>query len=81
MSNYLLIYNRNGRNITLRRKGHDGDDAIQRLCVQYGWSYHVRMVDADTRGRLWVEACVDTNGSYYVSNFDFNFVLRAIAQP
>ena len=76
---YHLIYNRRGKKINMRRKGHDGDDAIRRLCNQYGWTRAIRLVDADTRGHLWVEACIDTNGSCSVSTLDFDFLLRAFA--
>lgn len=81
MTMYRLSYtNPRGAEITLRRKAHDAHDAIYRLCDQYGWSHAIHLVDADTGGRLWVEAFVDFDGWGYVGSSSFDSLLFAEAE-
>ena len=44
------------------RKAEDAEQAIDKLCNQYGWNYKLDMYDADTRGLEWAKCNVDTNG-------------------
>lgn len=58
MNRYKLTYN--GKAVI--RCGESAEDAIERLCSQYGWRNHLNQFDADTRGQKWAECSVDTNG-------------------
>ena len=61
---YDIRYTRDGgTTYTLTsRKATDAVDAISRLCDQYGWEWHLDMIDADTHGNEWAQCSVDTYG-------------------
>lgn len=44
------------------RQAENAEQAIEKLCMQYGWNYTLQMYDADTRGLEWAKCAVDTNG-------------------
>ena len=44
------------------RKADTAQDAVEKLCDQYGWRCHLKQFDADTRGHEWAECAVDTDG-------------------
>lgn len=58
MNRYKITYN--GK--TVIRRGENAEDAIDRLCDQYGWRSKLNQYDADTRGQEWAECSVDTDG-------------------
>ena len=44
------------------RSGETAQEAIEKLCDQYGWRFNLHMYDADSRGLDWANGAVDTNG-------------------
>ena len=44
------------------RKAETAQDAIEKLCDQYGWNCKLEMYDSDTRGREWARCYADTTG-------------------
>lgn len=55
---YILTYD--GKEIT--RTADTAEEAVEKLCSQYGWRCRLRQYDADTRGHDWAESLVDTEG-------------------
>ena len=48
---------------TFIRKANCCVDAMRRLCLQYSWSWHMSMIDADnTRGAKWAKFFIDKEG-------------------
>ena len=62
MSKYVIEYKFNGKERRVKRVANDATEAIKRLVNQYGWSWQLKMVDADTRGSEWCSAMVDPDG-------------------
>ena len=44
------------------RTGMTAQEAIEKLCDQYGWRFRINMFDAETRGRKYAKGGVDTDG-------------------
>ena len=44
------------------RNADDAVESIEKLCRQYGWSFTVRLIDADTCGKIWAECLIDRDG-------------------
>lgn len=61
---YKVVY----RGKTVVRRGASAQDAVERLCDQFGWRCRLRQYDADTRGMVWAECDVDPDGGI---NWDF----------
>lgn len=72
MNAYIIRYTMDGVDKQMVRKAVDATEAIERLCYQYGWNYHLNMYDADTRGIDWSECFVDRDGG-------INFSMRMVA--
>ena len=62
MSKYVIEYKFNGKERCVKRVANDATEAIKRLVNQYGWSWQLKMVDADTRGSEWCCGLVDPDG-------------------
>lgn len=58
MNRYKLTYG----DKSVVRKAETAQDAVEKLCDQYGWGFKLNMYDADTRGLEWAECLADTNG-------------------
>lgn len=67
---YVIEYIIDGREVQITRNAIDSLAAITKLTHQYGWSWTLSLVDADTRGEEWCSGLIDTNGGidymYYV---------------
>lgn len=72
MNKYTIKYANNGREITIARTADTAENAIIKLCDQYGWRGRLHQYDADTRGREWAEVFADPEGG-------INFSIRIIA--
>lgn len=55
---YTLQYN--GKTVT--RNADTAQEAVEKLCDQYGWRCTLKQYDADTRGHEWAECAADTEG-------------------
>lgn len=60
LKKYRLRYDRNGKHHEVAVYAIDAVMAIKKYCNRYGWTYKVRLIDADTHGTEWCEAGVDT---------------------
>lgn len=73
MNRYKIIVNYDK---TFIRKANCCVDAMRRLCLQYGWGWHLNMIDADnTRGAEWAMFCVDKDGGI---NYNENVLVERI---
>ena len=52
----------------VRRIADNAQDALEKLCNQYGWGYKLTMYDADTRGAEWAQFYIDPTGGI---NYEF----------
>ena len=70
---YVIKYSIGDRKVQITRNAISSLDAITKLTDQYGWSWKLSLVDADTRGEEWCSGLIDTNGGinysiYFVCN-------------
>lgn len=75
MDKYIVKYKFNGKERCVKRVANDATEAIKRLVNQYGWSWKLSMVDADTRGSEWCSGLVDVDGGI---NYDMLIIAHVI---
>lgn len=64
MNIYTITYERNGKEITTTRRADTAQEAIEKLCDQYGWYDKLKQYDADTRGCEWAEVNAYEDSGY-----------------
>ena len=74
MFKYVIEYKFNGKEIRVKRVANDATEAIKRLVNQYGWSWQLKMVDADTRGSKWCCGMVDLDGGINYSRMIVSYL-------
>lgn len=78
MARYQITYERNGKKMSIVRKGRNALDAINRLCDQYGYERHVRLIDADTYGKRLAEADILKPEEYWSPTWIFTAMAEVI---
>ena len=66
---YTIKYSIGDKKVEITRKAISSLDAITKLADQYGWSWKLSLVDADTRGSEWCTGLIDTNGGINYNNY------------
>lgn len=67
MNKYVITYERGEKKIKTSRIAENAEEAIDKLCDQYGWRNKLDLYDADTRGLEWSRHKVATD---YSINWD-----------
>jgi hypothetical protein len=66
---YVIKYSIDDREVQITRNAISSLAAITKLTDQYGWSWQLSLVDADTRGEEWCSGLIDTNGGINYRNY------------
>lgn len=73
---YIITYTRNEKTYKVTRHADTAAQAIYKLCDQYGYEYHLHLMDADTYGQEWAD--VDVYKPEYCSTP--SWIFRAFAE-
>ena len=67
---YIIKYRSGDRDVKVIREAVSSLDAVTKLTDQYGWSWRLSLLDADTHGKEWCDGLIDPDGginyNYYV---------------